>query len=332
MKNSHVKGEKLASIDIGTNTVRLLIGTFTDDGILERVQGENRITRLGEGFIHTGRLLEVPMARTVEVLKDYVEKAEMKGVTAVIAVATSVAREASNRKVFQERVQKEVGIALNIINGEEEGRLTALGVSHLFGDMEKVILDIGGGSTEIVIVRHDGREGISLPLGVVHLKERFINSDPPRKEELQELFGHIESVFTHFLCVKNKRDDFFLIGTAGTITTLAAIDQKLKVYDPGRINLYVLKRKRLDDIFYKFFLQTKTEWLKQLKSSIIEKGREDIIIPGTAVLLKLMNFFEKEEISVSDYGLLEGILLDYSYKRGANPNISDSPGVHIQDV
>lgn len=307
---------RAASIDIGTNTLRMLIADISPVGALTPLRCERIITRLGEGF-HTGGLLSEPACRrSLKALEVFSHLIKSYPVTRVHAVATSVVREAGNGADFCCRVAQQTGFAVKVLCGAEEARLTLAGVlSSVRADGLCLIADIGGGSTELILAR-DGLSlhATSMRLGVVHLSESLLHSDPPSQAELLSLHAAIHDRFDAALA-----HDFSsalpalspssgrLIGTAGTITTLAAIDLKMKQYDPARITNHCLSRSAIEAIFHRLARMKRTQ---RIAEAGLEKGREDLIIPGAALLLHLMNRFGFGTITVSDGGLLEGILID----------------------
>jgi exopolyphosphatase/guanosine-5'-triphosphate,3'-diphosphate pyrophosphatase len=177
-----------------------------------------------------------------------------------------------------------------------------------------LVTDIGGGSTELILSKETRPvKTASINLGVVHLAEQFITSDPPSEQNLAHLHHQIRknlslNTLTGYLATSQPDvDSLSLIGTAGTVTTLAAIDQKLVDYDPIKINNYMLSRETLKAIYTRLI----TMPLIQRKTIPgLEKGREDVIIPGTAILLEIMDLFQSTALTVSDAGLLEGVLLE----------------------
>ncbi|MEK7828664.1 MAG: exopolyphosphatase, partial [Deltaproteobacteria bacterium] len=242
------------------------------------------------------------------------------GVKEITAVATSVARRAKNKKKFLKNVLEKTGLDVKVISGDEEARLSLLGVLSVIGNGNKkcLVVDVGGGSTEFIAVDAGKMIGAwSLEMGVVHLTEIHLKNDPPTRLELdameEEIFRVIENlkklIGRDKVSVKSYSTNASapFVGTAGTITTLASIDQGLEEYDADRVNNYVLKYEAVKKMY---------QWLASMplkereKVLSLEKGREDIIIPGTAIVLKAMEGFGFDSITVSDAGLLEGILLD----------------------
>ncbi len=318
---------RCASIDIGTNTLRLLVAEVErpEAGLTPLVY-KRAITRLGGSYTDETGIDGEAAERTLRALVTFRETIDQYRVERTKAVATSVVRRARNRDWFLEEARKRTGLHINVISGKEEARLSVIGVLSVVGDgtAERLILDIGGGSTEFIVVRGARILGSwSMEMGVVHLAERHLRSDPPRHGELKAMEEEIKGVIgnlkenvsgdplTSF--ENNIKRHVELVGTAGTVTTLASIDQNLEVYDRNRINNHVLERGRVEDLYH-FLSGLTLEERKDILS--LEKGREDLIIPGTAIVLAAMEAFGFDSMRVSDAGLLEGVILEEA--RGAN--------------
>jgi exopolyphosphatase/guanosine-5'-triphosphate,3'-diphosphate pyrophosphatase len=301
----------MAGIDIGTNTLRLLIANLNSPHELIELDSDRRITRLGGGMHRDGILSSSAIARTVSALKDFKNKIADYNIDDIIVVGTSAAREAKNKKELLDRIKEETGFDVELISGLEEARRTFLGVLLGVGPHQAdrvVVMDIGGGSTEF-IMGEDGKPGqvVTTDLGVVTLTEKYLTTDPISLKDFNALQAAIESRLKPVCDSLAIEKPFKLIGTAGTITTLAAMDQRLDRYHPDRINRYRLKKTSVARMLKEFLSKTAQE--RSLSASL-EKGREDIIVAGTAILMMTMERLECSEILVSDYGLREGVLLD----------------------
>lgn len=301
-----------ASIDIGTNTLRLLIAE-THNKKLQPFFLQRIITRLGGDYKEDIGISAAAEERTISALGVFAEKIKEYDIKEIKAVATSVVRRAKNKKKFLKNVLEKTGLNVRVITGEEEARLSLLGVLSVIGNGNKkcLVVDIGGGSTEFIKV--DAGKMIcawSMEMGVVHLTENYLKTDPPAHNELDAMENEINGTIEDLKGLI-KKDDFLssavFIGTAGTITTLAAIDMRLEKYDPEKINNYILSCRAVKKI-YRHLASLPLKQREELLS--LEKGREDIIIPGAAIVLKAMEGFGFDKITVSDAGLLEGILLD----------------------
>ena len=314
----------LAGIDIGTNTLRLLIAETTPQTFKE-ITSDRRVTRLGQGLDLSGRLSPEAEERTLYALIDFSDQIRRYAAFQTAAIGTSALRNASNSPAFIHEVKKRTGLDVRVIPGAEEARLTLLGVARMLeqrGGRKKrstpasaIIIDIGGGSTEIIMTRPGGEPLIaSLPLGAVYLTDRFIKNDPPWPEELFRLRQAIRTALDTFAETVRRKPDSVLIGTAGTITTLTAIDQGLLSYDPERINHAELTRERIEDIIVNLGVST-IEERRTIRG--LEQGREDIILAGAFIAQEIMDRFGYASMLVSDWGLREGIVLDLYEKIAA---------------
>jgi len=307
----------LAGIDIGTNTLRLLIAETGPDSFRE-IFSDRRITRLGQDLDRTGNISPGAAERTLAALLDFSGQIRRYAALQSAAIGTSALRNASNSSAFIHAVKKRTGLDIAIITGDEEARLTLLGVARALPNgllrakdgafRSSLIIDIGGGSTEIIKTRAGAAPVMmSLPLGAVYLTERFIKHDPLSSGELAALRSAVgESLDKHAGMVRPDPAGAF-IGTAGTITTLAAIDLGLGAYDSDRINRHVLSRDFIDDLVRKLGVYT-IEERKRIRG--IEQGREDIILAGAVIAQEIMNRSGHVSMLVSDGGLREGIVLD----------------------
>jgi exopolyphosphatase/guanosine-5'-triphosphate,3'-diphosphate pyrophosphatase len=315
----------LAGIDIGTNTLRLLIAETGPDSFLE-LYSDRRITRLGQDLDRTGNISPGAAERTLVALLDFSGQIRRHAALRSAAIGTSALRNASNSSAFIHEVRKRTGLDVGVITGDEEARLTLLGVARALpaglirakdgAFRSSLIIDIGGGSTEVITTRAGAAPVIeSLPLGAVYLTERFIKHDPPSSGDLAALRSAVgESLDRHAGMVQPDPAGAF-IGTAGTITTLAAVDQGLMEYDPDRINRHVLSRDFIDDLVRKLGVCT-IEERKRIRG--IERGREDIILAGAVIAQEIMNRSGHISMLVSDGGLREGIVLDLYEKLRKN--------------
>lgn len=310
---------RYASIDVGTNTLRLLIAD-TDGASMRPVLYDRRITRLGGGYDEAAGISPEAAERTFAALGEFRAHIDRLGAQTVLAFATSVVRRARNRDWFRQEAKKRAGIDITVIDGNEEARLSLAGVLSVIDDRQgkKLIIDVGGGSTEFVAtIGPEMAGGWSMELGVVHLTEKHLLGDPPSGAEIRAMENEIQGVIAELksrmigdgidpLDFSGKRGSVF-VGTAGTITTLAAIDQDLEAYDRAKINNYTLPKERISAMYGRLCSMT----LKERQTVLsLEKGREDLIVPGSAITLLAMEAFGYGSAKVSDAGLLEGIILD----------------------
>ena len=286
------------------------------DGTLTEVESDRRILRLGEGVEQHQRLTPVAIERVVKTLSEWQTRISAYPVTATIVVATSAVREARNREEFVARIQRESGMDIEVLSGEEEARRTLVGIRFGLPHTVRqfVGIDIGGGSTEFILA-HDMEllEVDSLPLGVVRLTERFFTTDPPHDESIKMAEEFIRSEIAKAQVRSGNFRDFTFVGTAGTITTLAAMAQGLPNYEPARIHNFWLHLDKIREIERE--LRSRTE-LERRQLVGLERGREGVILAGTVILRTVMETFGFEQCLVSDYGLREGILVHYAGNPG----------------
>ncbi|MFI5341444.1 MAG: Ppx/GppA family phosphatase [Candidatus Methylomirabilales bacterium] len=304
---------RVAAIDLGSNTIRLLVGEADGTGGYVPVFTDQEITRLGEGLLPGGQLQAEPMRRSLSVLRRFRELAASQGAIAMAAVGTSALREANNRQEFLDLAWHAAGFSVRVVSGEDEARLTLRGVLAALGKPPDhiLMLDIGGGSTELLLARGlEIRAVVSINLGVVTLTEAHLKHDPPLAAEL----GAIRAVVSDQMASLRARDLLrctpgeILVGTAGTVTTLAAVDLALDPYDPARVTGHRLSRERVADL-----LEDLAGLPLQERRRVrgLEPGRADVIVAGTIVCLGVMDGLGFADLTVSDGGLREGILLDY---------------------
>ena len=307
----------LASIEIGSNSIRMLIAEKPKlDTPLKPVLRRRVITRLGEDFNRKeiGTIKPGPMVRNIAALKDFFAIAGQFGVSSPVVVATGVVRKAVNRNNFITLIAERLGHNVKIISGQEEADLTCRGVLSSLDHRGEplVIFDLGGGSTEFI--RTNNREGksISIELGVVILTEDYLITDPPKDREIYQLTNHIEDTFKKRLesLKESRKGTFSIVGTGGTIVTLASMIHGIGEddFNETKINGLIIKKEDVGLLFEKMKGMPGAERLN-LKG--LEPGREDIILAGTLMVMKIMDYFEKDEIISSYSDLLEGILIHY---------------------
>jgi exopolyphosphatase/guanosine-5'-triphosphate,3'-diphosphate pyrophosphatase len=294
----------LAAIDIGSNTVRLLIGDVNPDGALSPLRYVRRVTRLAGGFTDQRGLAPESMERTLSALHEFQDICRQHRVNNLLAVGTAAFRTACNGCSFAEQIRASTRIPVEIITGEEEARLTASGVLLALSEtpLNTLIFDIGGGSTEFVhMVDGNVLWTDSLPLGVVRLCEE--HKDPKEIEAfVHRLLNRIQRQVES--CSTPGGSQPILVGTAGTVTSLAAMDMKMTRYDWQRVNNYHLQKSRLESLALELggLTPSQRETLPGL-----EAGRGDLIMPGLQVVLALLDIFQTNQLTVSDFGILEGL-------------------------
>ena len=294
----------LAAIDCGTNSTRLLVS----EGGTRPLERLMRITRLGQGVDATGRLAPDAIDRTLAVLREYREVMDRFGVDRVRMTATSAARDAANREDFFAAAEEVVGIRPELLSGDAEGRLSFAGaVSDLDpADGPFVVLDIGGGSTEFIAGSERPDGVVSIDIGCVRVTEQFLHGDPPAPEELSQAISvvhdYLDDVARELSTVKEATR---LVGLAGTITTVAAVEMGLPTYDRDRIHHFVLTRAAAEEVFRTLAVETRAQ---RIHNPGLEEARADVIVGGTAILVTVMRHFDFDECLVSEADILDGLV------------------------
>ena len=297
---------RIASIDFGTNTARLLIADYSQSGSFEQIYIEREIIRMGGGFNRNTGLSSHAIQRGLSCLKRFSSVIKDYGVTTIRAVATSAVRDAINGRHFVESVLLQTGIILEVIDGTREAHLTLAGVqTGLVSQLDKFLLfDIGGGSTEYTLVNGtDVCFSSSLPLGVVRLSEGKVTHSAMNKKIEKELNAVLNNMKNAGVRLS---PEISLVGTAGTATTLAAIQMEMVDYDYRRVNNAVVSKKDILSIYERLVHLAPVD---RLLIPGLEKGREDLIIAGILITLKTMDLFGFNKMIVSDYGMLEGLIV-----------------------
>jgi exopolyphosphatase/guanosine-5'-triphosphate,3'-diphosphate pyrophosphatase len=292
----------LASIDIGTNSILLLIAEKRGEELVPLYQ-EARIARLGEGVGHTKVLTEEAQQRAFEILSDYARLCSEHNATQIVACGTAALRKARNAKAFTARVESALGITVDIISEKREAELSFRANAASFG-RDIVVMDIGGGSTEFITQTRP----TSLDLGVVALTELFIHADPPADNEIAALKAHVHTRLNRELDRCYFSDNVpRLIATAGTPTTLAAILGAIDPYDSERVHGSTLALNDIDELIANLQRATLDE-RRTLPG--LQAGREDVILAGAILLSEAMKLLGFDEATVSDRGVRWGMLYE----------------------
>ena len=302
--------KRLAGVDIGTLTCRLLIADLLPGGRLREVRSDRRILRLGEGVDQTKQLSVAAMDRVIQCLREWKEVIDTYHVNACVAVATSAVRDAENREEFVERLGFEAGFDVEVITGDEEARRTLLGIRSDLPDgvTDVLALDIGGGSTEFILDRPGQNPVVrSIDIGVVRLCERLLQHDPPTNEEIGQAREWVTKETKAAIAGMGNYQTATFVGTAGTVTSLAAMAQKLPTYEPVRIHDYVLHLDTIQDLEQTLLSHKKTD---RVGLPGLEKGREEVIAAGAIIIRTIMETLGMSTVLVSDLGLREGVLID----------------------
>lgn len=297
-----MSGPVVAAIDCGTNSTRLLV---TDGSrAVERLM---RITRLGEGVDGTGRLSPDAIARTVSVLREFRSAMDRDGVQAVRMSATSAVRDASNREQFMAAAEDVVGIRPEVLSGMEEGRLAFAGATAELDPSNGpfLVVDIGGGSTELVVGRDEPVGVESMDVGCVRITEKFLHHDPPRPEELSDALMEVRDQLEDAVrAVPELNDAQQMIGLAGTVTTVAAVELGLTEYDRDRIHHFWLTRAAAEDVFRTLATESRAS---RLGNPGLEEARADVIVGGCVVLVAVLRYFDLSGCLVSESDILDGL-------------------------
>lgn len=309
-------------MDIGTNSVRLLVAEVGGAGgemELRTVRREMRITRLGEGVDREGRLRPEAVERTVRVLEDYRRILEEEGAVRWLVAATSAVREAANAEAFLRRVEEVMGREPRVISGMEEAKLSFLGATYDLGSLRPrqgalLVVDIGGGSTEVILVDEDRNlfEARSLKMGCVRMSERFLESDPPGREELRRMESHVESLLEPLADALLCTAPALAVGLAGTVTTLAGLKLGLDAYEGETIHHCWLAREEVEDLYRRLAalpLRRRREYVR------LEPGRADVIVGGAGVLAVFMRKCRLGRLLVSEKDILDGLVLSLGGER-----------------
>lgn len=295
----------VAAVDIGTNTTNLLI--VDEHGA--RVHRELGITRLGQGVHRSGVLAEEAIERTVAQLAHYGDVLRAHGVSTVRAVATSASRDAANREEFFDRAEVALGVRPTLIDGREEGALAYRGaISDRPAGEFRLVVDVGGGSTEFMLGDDELRDVTSIDVGSVRLTEMYLHGDPPRPEELTNAIGTVQDLLED---VERQLPGIaarpVLVGIAGTITTIAAVEIGLPEYDPDRVHGAHLSRQAVEEVFRTLATEPLAD---RVHNPGLPRGRADVIVGGCCVLVAIMRTWGIDELVVSDRGILDGVCLD----------------------
>lgn len=323
-----------AALDLGTNNCRLLMAQRNVDGGLKVVDGFSRIVRLGEGLAHTGRLSEGAMARAYQALAACAQRIEAREPIAVGCVATQACRAASNGQMFLNRVEKDLGLKFDVISAEDEARLSVLGCASLFEREAEhaMIVDIGGGSTEISWVSPGAVMDSGLnppiiswgtwPIGVVTLAEDDVEPEGDAKYSWYEaLVTRVAETIAEVGEAQHLRDSFaqgrgHIIGTSGTVTSLAGVFLDLPRYNRQRVDGMWFDVKDCRATIAKLLAQTRDQ---RADNACIGKDRADLVVIGGAILDAVLRVWPADRIRVADRGLREGVLMRLMAQHGSRP-------------
>jgi exopolyphosphatase/guanosine-5'-triphosphate,3'-diphosphate pyrophosphatase len=310
---------RLAAVDVGTNSTRLLVADVAGGVIVAEQAREMVITRLGKGVDRSGRFDPAALARTLEVLAGYAEACRRLGVERRRVVATSATRDAADRELFLDGVRELLGVEAEVLTGQAEAAATYLGAiaggvrggqaaaAGLRGDQPTLVVDIGGGSTELIYGHGAAaRAMVSLDIGCVRLFERHLHSDPPTAAEVAALRADVAAHLDRVGEVLDPAAAERVVGVAGTVTTVTAIALGLEAYDPRRIHLATVDAAQVAAAAAKLAAMTVAE---RAALPVMARGREDVIAAGALLLDELVQRFQIQQVVASEADILDGVLL-----------------------
>lgn len=319
-----------AALDLGTNNCRLLMAVANDDGSLRVVDGFSRIVRLGEGLAHTGRLSEAAMARAYQALAACAQRIEARAPVAVGCVATQACRAAANGQTFLNRVESDLGLKFNVIPPEEEARLSVLGCASLIEPEAEyaMIVDIGGGSTEVswIAPRDVLAAGLdppiiswgTCPLGVVTLAEEEGEPESGKDAWYEALVTRLAATFAALGEAQHLQPSFaagraHIIGTSGTVTSLAGVHLDLPRYNRSKVDGIWFDVGDCRAVIATLLAQTREQ---RAQNACIGKDRADLVVIGGAILDAVLRAWPAPRIRVADRGLREGVLMKLIAEHG----------------
>lgn len=303
----------IAAIDVGTNTVLLLLARVEPDGTIVPLLHQQRFPRLGQGIDASRRIAPEAMTRVVGVLQEYRTLLAPHRPDRVVVCGTSAVRDALNRNELITRIREETGLTLDVLSGSDEAYWTYRGALSGLRDIERItVVDIGGGSTEITTGDRVTIEGtLSLQIGSVRLKERFLHHDPPAPSELEAAISHVEDALAP--SGNTLYAGSTLVGVAGTATSLAVLAQGAPKFDVRAVSGYRLPYHVVEHLFRTLGSMPST-MIRALSSAM--EGRADVITAGALILREVMAHLGFDEVVVSERGVRYGLLLREAEKTG----------------
>lgn len=295
-----------AAIDLGTNTCLLLIASLYQNNLTKIFEAQE-IPRIGKELYKTGNISPESFETISKIFKRYILISKEFEANKILAFGTSAVREAKNNSEFITYIEKETGIKIRIITGEEEARYSFEGaVFDMYTGSNYEVIDIGGGSTELSFIENKKLCSISLNIGAVRLWENFFKENFSNENILKAQSFVREALSKSNFSKPENRD---LIGVAGTVTTLSAIKNRLYKFSEDKIHKDVLKIEDIENIFQKLIGMSNAE---RLKLGPFMEGRSDIIIGGTLILIEVMKFYEFQSVIVSTKGLRYGLIINFA--------------------
>jgi len=301
---------RVAVVDIGSNSTRLLVCEIKEGRVVDELDRRSNVTRLGAGVDSAGRLADDAMDRVFAVLDQYREATA--GAERAVAVLTSAVRDAGNGREFADEVQRRYGLEPHVLKGEDEARLTFLGATSERDPSDHtptLVVDIGGGSTELVIgTGHEMGFHVSTQAGVVRQTERHLHSDPPSDAELAALADDVQAIFADAVPEDVRAGVGHAIAVAGTATQLAAIAQHLEPYDAARVHGYVLADEERSRLLRELAAVPLAE---RERTPGLDPARAPTIVAGAAILGEVLHAFGLDAVEVSEHDILRGAALEF---------------------
>ncbi len=303
-----------AAIDIGTNSVLLLVAETKNNGIETVIREEQKMPRIGKGVDANGNINRTAIDRLLSILADYkcIIETEYTDCKEITVTATSAVRDAGNKKELLDEIKETIGFNVSVLSGDEEARFTyrgALAMSKISDSIQNMlVLDIGGGSTEIALGnKRNLLDFHSYDIGCVRFTERYLKNDPPKVLEIEDCRNNAASFFESRLF--ELSENTMAIGVAGTLTTLAAMDLNLKNYDANKVNGHKIDRQGLQKAI-DIFATTPQKQILDAYGSIIE-GRVDVFMAGLLILKQFLEVYDLSSITISTGGIRHGALLEH---------------------
>jgi exopolyphosphatase/guanosine-5'-triphosphate,3'-diphosphate pyrophosphatase len=295
---------RIASIDIGTNTILLLIAEIDQKKIRPLFEAET-VVRLGKGLQKNGIISDEAMKRGFQTLTQYLGRCQTMGVQKIFAIGTSVLREAKNSEDFLRMIKEKLDLSIEVISGKEEAQLSFLAVARDLKELKKstLVIDVGGGSTEFILGKGDHiTQWVSLPLGSVRFTEQFLLSDPVQEREWEQMEMEIRKLL---ITIPHPQKPLVMVAVGGTATTLASVEQGLKEFIPEKIHRFVLKKQALKNQLHLYRSKTISE---RRKIPGLAPARADVILAGGAILYMAMEELKCESVLISCHGVRYGLL------------------------
>lgn len=310
---------RIGVVDIGSNSTRLLIADV-QDGAIEELDRRSQVTRLGQGVDAAGRLADDAIGRVLDTLAAYRDAMDAAAVPAAarVAVLTSAVRDAANGPDFTARVTHDYGLDARTLDGDTEARTSFRGATHGRDPADRtplLVLDIGGGSTELIVGEAGGEAPtfhVSLQVGVVRQTERHLHRDPPPPQQLRTLADDVRAAIEAAVPDEVRVSAADAVGVAGTATSLAAIDQRLEPYDPRRVHGYVLELGEIELLLARL---AQMDLAERRQVPGLHPDRAPTIVAGAAILLEVLQAFGLGRVEVSEHDILHGVALERAAAR-----------------